>query len=122
MRGLSMLSKKNSIYFFIFACIPARILLALIPLYIPKHLLFFYSFVLGAIGTSFLYLYFANKRLIAFEAGGHTWWAKYRIIHGMLYLIASVYAYNQNRNAWIPLFMDVVVGIWLFVQKRFLAN
>lgn len=117
-----MLSKNNSIYLFLFACIPLRIIIALIPLYLEKKWLSYYSFILFLIGASFLYLYFTNTRQNAFEAGGKTWWAKYRIIHGLLYLIAAYYAYNQDRNAWIPLIIDVIVGLFLFVQKRFLHN
>jgi hypothetical protein len=117
-----MLSKNNSINLFLLACIPLRLIIALIPLYIEKNLLFYYSFILFLIGLSFLYLFFTNKRQNAFEAGGHTWWAKYRIIHGILYLIAGYYAYYQNRNAWIPLIIDVIFGLFLFIQKRFLHN
>lgn len=115
-----MLSTNNSITLFIFACIPLRIIIALIPLYIEANWLFYYSFILFVIGVSFLYLYFTNNRQSAFEAGGITWWAKYRIVHGLLYLIAAYFAYYQNRNASIPLIVDVIFGSFLFVQKRFL--
>jgi phosphatidylglycerophosphate synthase len=117
-----MLSKNNSINLFLLGCIPIRIIIALIPLYIDKKWLFYYSFILLSISVSFLYLYFTNSRENAFEAGGKTWWAKYRIIHGLFYLIAAFYAYFQNRNAWIPLAMDVIFGLILFIQKRFLNN
>ena len=117
-----MLFKNNSINLFIFGCLPIRIILALIPLFIKKKWLYYYSFILFIITFSFLFLYFTNKRQNAFEAGGHTWWAKYRIIHGLLYLIAAYYAYYQNRNAYIPLIIDVVFGLILFIQKRFLHN
>ena len=117
-----MLSKNNSINLFLFGCIPTRIILALIPLFINKTWLYYYSFILCIIAFSFLFLYFTNKRQHAFEAGGHTWWAQYRIIHGLLYLIGAIFAYYQNRNAWIPLTMDVVIGLLLFIQKRFLHN
>ena len=119
---LYMLSKNNSINLFLLGCIPIRIIIALIPLYIDKKWLFYYSFILFTMSISFLYLYFTNSRENAFEAGGKTWWAKYRIIHGLLYLIAAYYAYFQNRNAWIPLMIDVIFGLFLFIQNRFLHN
>jgi hypothetical protein len=56
----------------------------------------------------------------AFEAGGITWWANYRIIHGLLYLIAAIYAFNKYRSAWIPLTLDVLIGLSLFIHKRLL--
>ena len=117
-----MLSKNNSINLFIFGCIPTRIILALIPLFINKVWLYYYSFILFIIALSFLILYFTNKRQHAFEAGGHTWWAKYRIIHGLLYLLGAIYAYYQNKKAWIPLIIDAIIGLLLFIQKRFLSN
>jgi len=89
-----VLSKNKSIQLFIFACIPLRIILALIPLYLEKKWLFYYSFILFLIGASFLYLYFTNTRQDAFEAGGKTWWAKYRIVHGLTTIMFSNFVFH----------------------------
>lgn len=114
-----MLSEKNSINYFLFGCIPARILISIIPLLVNADILFYYGFILLVIGASFLYLYFTNGRLNAFEAGGYTWWANYRIIHGLLYLIAAWYAFNQKKIAYIPLSLDVFIGLGLFLNKHY---
>ena len=68
----------------------------------------------------FLYLYFNNLRLNAFEAGGNTWWAEYRLIHGMLYLTAAIYSYQMKSIAWIPLAIDVIFGFILFINKHYI--
>ena len=102
-----MLSEKESIQYFLLGCIPTSWLSR-------------YSILLFAIGVSFLFLYFSNLRQHAFEAGGNTWWANYRIIHGILYVIAGIYAFNKNRVAWIPLAIDTMVGLGLFINKRML--
>ena len=115
-----MLTKNQSIQFFLLGCIPVRIIIALLPLYIKTEWLSYYSLPLFAIAFSFLFLYFFNMRQNAFEAGGITWWANYRIIHGLLYLIAAIYAFNKNRSAWIPLALDVIIGLSLFIHKRLL--
>ena len=115
-----MLSKNNSITYFLFGCMPVRIILTLLPLYISKEWLFYYGFVLGAIALSFLYLYFANMRLNAFEAGGHTWWANFRILPGFLYLVASIYAFQGLQLAWLPLLVDSLLGLGLFGEERLL--
>lgn len=115
-----MLSEKQSIQYFLVGCIPTRIILALMPMYISPEWLYYYSFVLFAIAFSFLFLFFFNMRQNAFEGGGITWWAKYRIIHGLLYLIAAIYAINKNRLAWIPLTLDVIIGLLIFIHKRVL--
>ena len=115
-----MLSEKQSINYFLLGCIPARILIALIPVYIYIEWLHYYSILLFAIAFSFLFLFFFNLRQHAFEAGGITWWANYRIIHGLLYLSAAILAFKKNRLAWIPLAIDVFIGLSLFIHKRFL--
>lgn len=115
-----MLTKKQSIQYFLLGCIPTRIIIALIPLYIKTEWLSYYSIVLFAIAFSFLFLYFFNMRQKAFEAGGLTWWANYRIIHGLLYLTAAIYAFNKDLTAWIPLALDALIGLSLFIHKRLL--
>ena len=114
-----MLSSDKSIYLFLFGCIPVRILLSILPLYIDKKMLFYYGIGLLIISLSFLYLYFTNQRLDAYEAGGNTWWAKFRIIHGLLYLCAAIYALQGQRIAWIPLSIDTFIGLVLFMNKHY---
>jgi hypothetical protein len=66
-----------------------------------------------AIGIGLAYLYFTNTRLNAPEGGGTTWWAKYRLIHAMLYITAAIYILQGNDKAWVPLVIDVLIGIVL---------
>lgn len=115
-----MFTEKKSIRYFLFGCIPARLLLVFIPLYIAKHWLFYYGILLLVIGISFLYLFFTNSRLGAFEAGGKTWWANYRIIHGLLYSFAAILAMQKNRYASMPLFIDVMIGFFLFMKQHYI--
>lgn len=103
---------------FLLACIPARIIIALLPLYIDTSYLPYYGTLLLLPAFGFLYLYFNNLRLNAPEAGGTTWWAEYRIIHGMLYLTASIYALQEKRLAWVPLTIDVALGLVLFLFRH----
>ena len=115
-----MLTKNQSVKYFVLLCIPARIIIALLPLYIKSEWLSYYSIPLFAIAFSFLFLYFFNIRQNAFEAGGITWWANFRIIHGLLYLTAAIYAFNKDLTAWIPLALDALIGLSLFIHKRLL--
>ena len=126
----------NSIFLFMLFCIPIRIILTLLPnyelikKYIPiKNIKIFYQ-VLGiiflCISIGFLYLYFTNSRLKAPEAGGLTWWHNLRLLHGLLYLCASIYIlYNINdiqliKYASIPLLFDVILGLLSFINYRLL--
>lgn len=78
------------------------------------------------ISVGFLYLYFTNERLNATEAGGKTWWHNFRLLHGLLYLCASIYVlWNINnidliRYASIPLVIDVIIGLFFFINYRYL--
>ena len=70
------------------------------------------------IGISFLFLYFTNGRMNAPEGGGVTWWANYRLIHGLLYLAASIYLFNRDRIAWIHLANDSLLGLLIFLNTQ----
>ena len=114
----STLTKQQRILYFLIGCIGVRAILAIIPLYIPHNWLPVLGGLTLIIGTSFLYLYVTNGRLNAPEGGGVTWWADYRLIHGLLYLCASIYLLQKQRLAWIPLTMDVLLGLILFISRH----
>lgn len=106
----------NSIALFLLVCIPLRLLLtwfsATIP---PKYLPLFGTFYL-LMAAGILYLYFAGKRLDAPEAGGVTWWAPYRLLIGMLWFTAAIYAFQKRQDVvWIPLLIDTLFGLMLFL-------
>lgn len=115
-----MLSTRQSIMYFLLGCMPVRILLTMLPFYISDTMLFYYGLILGAIAGSLIYLYFTSTRMNAFEAGGYTWWADFRLLHGLLYLAASIYALQGLPVAWLPLFVDTLLGLALFIDKRLL--
>ena len=114
-----MLSKEESIRYFLMGCIPVRTYLALLPLRLNPRWLRYYSFILFIQAFTFMYLYFFKMRERAFEAGGVAWWGKFRILHGLTYLVAAILAFNKNRLAWIPLIIDVLMGLVLFLNYRF---
>jgi hypothetical protein len=112
------MDKTQSFYAFLFGCIPARILLAMIPLYLDPVWLPYYGIAILAISMGFLYLYFNNLRQNAFEGGGNTWWSHFRLIHGTLFLTSAIYLFQQKTIASMPLFMDTALGLGLFVHNR----
>jgi len=109
----------NSVALFLFACIPVRLFLVWISTKIPVKYLGIFAALLLAMSLSFLYLYFTKGRQMAPEAGGVTWWANYRLIIGLLYLAAAIYAFQGRQDLiWIPLLMDVLFGITIFAKKH----
>ena len=115
-----MLIENQSKLFFLLGCIPMRIGIALLPMYLDKQWLSYFGLILLAISLGLFYLYFTNQRLDADEAGGVTWWSKYRILHGSLYMSAAVYAFMKSSRASIPLFADVVIGMGLFLDQHYI--
>ncbi|NDH07855.1 hypothetical protein EBX93_18395 [bacterium] len=107
-----MVDKK--ILLFMCFCIPLRFILAMTPSLLDEKYLPYLGLLLLAISMGFLYLFFFNGRMNAPEAGGNTWWHDYRLIHGLLYLCASIYAFKKNNKASIPLLIDVMFGMVLF--------
>jgi hypothetical protein len=109
---------NKSIIYFLLACIPIRIAFVLILKYVNKDYLPYLSIPLLLISFGFLFLYFKNIRLNAPEGGGVTWWANLRLIHGALYLTASIYAFQKKDITWIPLLIDVIFGLVSFLIHR----
>ena len=110
-------NKTTRMSYFLLGCIPIRLSIVILLKYIDKKYLPYFSVYLFIQGISFLLLYFLNKRLYAREAGGKKWWAKYRLIHGVLYLSSSIYAYQKKDIAWVPLLMDVLFGLGAFISN-----
>lgn len=92
------------------ACIPSRILLSTTPLFLPPKPL---GIVLAIVATAFTILWAFDLRMDAFEAGGRgTWWHQWRIVHALLYAVAaSMLLVAEDKRAWIPLALDVLVAI-----------
>jgi hypothetical protein len=110
-----MLEKNDRILYFLLGCIGVRTFLAILPIYLPYSWLQLYSIPVFIIGACLLFLYFTDGRLNAPEGGGNTWWSNYRLIHGVLYLAASIYLLKKQRFAWIPLSLDTLLGLFLFL-------
>ena len=99
---------------FLLGCIPIRSLLVW---YVKTYPTQNIGYLLFIIAFRFLYLYFNNLRLKAGESSsGITWWASYRLIHGLLYLSAAIYMFKNKQYGWIPLLVDVLLGLvlWIF--------
>jgi hypothetical protein len=109
----------NSITLFLLFCIPLRIFLAWISTKIPEQYLGLFAALLLSMSLGFLYLYFTKGRQLAPEAGGVTWWADYRLLIGLLYLSAAIYAFQGRKDLiWVPLTMDVIFGLIIFAKRH----
>jgi hypothetical protein len=104
----------------LFGCIPVRIFLAYISTKIPLDKLQLFGIPLLMISLGFLTLYFTKMRMNSPESGtGTVWWHDLRLIHGLFYLMAAVYAFQKKEIVWIPLTMDITFGIIVFIVHYF---
>ena len=100
----------------LFGCIPLRILIAYVSTRIPPEYLYLFGILLFLISLGFLILYFKRIRMNPPESGtGTAWWHDFRLIHGLLYLAASIYAFQKKSILWIPLTIDVIIGSLIFI-------
>ena len=103
---------------FLFACIPARLLMAYLPQVLPASLLQPFGLAVLAMACGFAYLAITRGRMDAGEAGGKTWWADVRLVHAGLLAAASIYLFMKERSATVPLMLDAIAGILFFFAMR----
>jgi len=70
------------------------------------------------IATGFTIIYFGKLRNKNGGFGNKVWWNNLRPIHAMLYYVFAYMAIKNIPNAYLPLFIDVVVGFMSFILYR----
>ena len=112
--------KIQTILTFLIGCIGARLLIVIIAKYINKKYLKYlgYLALLPAIG--FMYIYVTGIRNTGLGAFGEKiWWNNLRPIHSILYFLFAYNAIIGNKNAWIYLLVDVLVGLMGFLTYHY---
>ena len=76
-----------------------------------------YLALLPAIG--FTYIYLTGARKTGAEVFGEKiWWNNLRPVHAFLYGAFAYNAINKNRDSWMILLLDVVVGLAGFLAHH----
>tara|TARA_Y100000022_G_C13012447_1_gene267363 strand:+ start:41 stop:421 length:381 start_codon:yes stop_codon:yes gene_type:complete len=68
------------------------------------------------ISGGLLYNYIINKRIGGLS--GRVWWQKYRPLHAGLYAAFGLMALMGDKGAYIPLLIDTIIGIVVFVYYK----
>lgn len=101
---------------FLIGCIGIRTLFVIIAKYINKKYLPFMGLIALIIAFGFTFIYLTGSRKTGPEVlGGKIWWNNLRPIHATLYFIFAYLALTKNNNAWVPLFIDVIIGFSAFL-------
>lgn len=104
----------NSKLLFLFGCIPVRIGLVLLLKYVPTKYLPILGWLALVVSIGFMSVY--NRRMKGIETNNKPiWWNEFRPVHAVLYFLTFVYAIQQKEWSWIPLAVDVILGLVLFI-------
>jgi len=106
---------------FLIGCIGTRSLFVIIAKYInTKYLKYLgYLALLPAIG--FIYIYLTGSRKTGAEVFGEKiWWNNLRPIHSILYFLFAYNAIIGNKQSWIFLLVDVLIGLISFFIHHYL--
>ena len=107
---------QQRILMFLIGCIGVRSLFVIIAKYInTKYLKYLgYLALLPAIG--FIYIYLTGTRKTGVEVFGEKiWWNNLRPIHSILYFLFAYNAIMGNKQSWIYLLVDVLIGLTSFL-------
>lgn len=111
--------KKRYILFLI-GCIGVRSLFVIISKHINKKYLPYLGTLALFPAFGFLYIYFTGTRKTGAEVfGSKIWWNSLRPIHGLLYLCFAYLAIYKNNYAYVPLLIDVIIGLTAFLDYHF---
>ena len=97
-------------------CILIRLLLAYFISNLKGENLKKSSIIGFAVAAGFITMNLINRTKGAF--GQKVWWRKYRIIHASLYLMFALLALNMNKNSYVPLVIDALLGLIFFINHR----
>ena len=108
---------------FLLGCIGVRSLFVLIAKYINTNYLKYlgYLALLPAIG--FIYIYLTGTRKTGPETlGDKIWWNDLRPVHACLYLLFAYNAIIGNKDSWIYLLADVLIGLISFLLYHYVKG
>ena len=111
---------------FLVGCIGMRTVLALSAFFVNPEYLPYMGYVGLVVATSFFYLYMHGNKYADGQLKKYgekmVWWNKYRPIHGVLYLTFGILAIGKNNYSWVPLGLDVIVGLSLWLHHNYNNN
>jgi hypothetical protein len=111
---MTVTTLQKRILLFLIGCIGIRLIFVIIAKKLSKNLqLAALPALLVAIG--FMYIWLFDARKSGPEVfGDRIWWNSLRPFHASMYAIFAIMAYTNNEWAWVPLLIDVIIGLSAF--------
>ena len=101
---------------FLFGCIGIRSLFVYIAKNVNTQFLMYMGYLALIPAIGFIYIFLTGTRQTGTEVFGEKiWWNNLRPIHGILYFLFAYNAIIGNKNAWVYLLIDVLIGLISFL-------
>jgi hypothetical protein len=111
-------TEKKRLALFLFGCIGTRLLFV----YAAKTQIYFLPYmglIAILIAAGLMYFYLTGSRTTGPEVFGEKiWWNHLRPVHATIYLVFAVLAIQKNKNAYVPLLADAMIGLAAGLNKR----
>ena len=105
---------------FLIGCIGIRSIFVIIAKNINTIYLKYLGYLALAPAIGFLYIYLTGSRKTGAEVFGEKiWWNSLRPIHSILYFMFAYNAIIGNKQAWIYLLVDVLIGLISFLINHY---
>lgn len=105
---------------FLIGCIGTRSLLVIIAKYINTKYLKYLGYLALVPAIGFIYIYVTGSRKTGAEVFGEKiWWNNLRPIHSILYFLFAYNAIIGNKQSWIYLLVDVLIGLINFLIHHY---
>lgn len=115
MQIIDSIWKYKSLALFLLVCIPLRALIAYLAKTGSMRVLQLIGLFAAATSVAFMYIFITGSRQTGPEVfGGKIWWNDFRPVHAFLYAYFAwmVFVSQNYEDAWLPLGLDVAVGLF----------
>ena len=103
---------------FLIGCIGIRILFVVAAKKMNPNTLQYFGILAVILAVSFVLINRFGLRKTGREAGGIIWWDNIRPIHAIMYSAFAILAFTKNEHAWVPLLLDVLIGLGVFLNHH----
>ena len=105
---------------FLIGCIGTRSLFVIIAKYASAKYLKYLGYLALVPAIGFLYIYLTGSRQTGAEVFGEKiWWNDVRPVHSILYFLFAYNAITGNKQSWVYLLVDVLLGLTLFLTHHY---
>lgn len=105
---------------FLIGCVGIRSLFVIIAKYINTKYLKYLGYLALVPAIGFIYIYLTGTRKTGAEVFGEKiWWNNLRPVHSILYFLFAYNAIIGNKQSWIYLLVDVLIGLISFLIHHY---